>query len=198
MKTKFHFSWSCRLLLRLDYSQFILIAVFFIISFSFEWFSCSVLTYVYGPWESHLYQLVQHNGNGWMHESPSHPYAQGPKGENVGSITQPLPSNYLIFRAASESDGELFGWTCMLFLVKMNYFHMETLVKVFLSVSKSRLSLQADAGWMPWSWLSVAPASTSAQPKQEEKETSARRQNPPIFSTCCSLLHSLTLSCFSE
>ncbi|NXU03295.1 OSBL5 protein, partial [Buphagus erythrorhynchus] len=30
---------------------------------------------------------------------------QGPKGENVGSITQPLPSSYLIFRAASESDG---------------------------------------------------------------------------------------------
>uniref|UniRef100_A0A3B4V9P1 Oxysterol-binding protein n=1 Tax=Seriola dumerili TaxID=41447 RepID=A0A3B4V9P1_SERDU len=30
---------------------------------------------------------------------------KGPKGENVGSITQPLPSNYLIFRAASESDG---------------------------------------------------------------------------------------------
>uniref|UniRef100_A0A3Q3X1Q3 Oxysterol-binding protein n=1 Tax=Mola mola TaxID=94237 RepID=A0A3Q3X1Q3_MOLML len=29
---------------------------------------------------------------------------KGPKGENVGSITQPLPSNYLIFRAASESD----------------------------------------------------------------------------------------------
>uniref|UniRef100_A0A672QY72 Oxysterol-binding protein n=1 Tax=Sinocyclocheilus grahami TaxID=75366 RepID=A0A672QY72_SINGR len=30
---------------------------------------------------------------------------KGPKGESVGSITQPLPSNYLIFRAASESDG---------------------------------------------------------------------------------------------
>ncbi|XP_061577437.1 oxysterol-binding protein-related protein 5 isoform X2 [Cololabis saira] len=30
---------------------------------------------------------------------------KGPRGENVGSITQPLPSNYLIFRAASESDG---------------------------------------------------------------------------------------------
>ncbi|XP_015719677.1 oxysterol-binding protein-related protein 5 isoform X6 [Coturnix japonica] len=30
---------------------------------------------------------------------------KGPKGENVGSITQPLPSSYLIFRAASESDG---------------------------------------------------------------------------------------------
>ncbi|KAK7891719.1 hypothetical protein WMY93_023682 [Mugilogobius chulae] len=30
---------------------------------------------------------------------------KGPKGENVGSITQPLPSNYLIFRATSESDG---------------------------------------------------------------------------------------------
>ncbi|KAI1889865.1 hypothetical protein AGOR_G00167320 [Albula goreensis] len=30
---------------------------------------------------------------------------KGPKGENVGSITQPLPSNYLIFRAASEFDG---------------------------------------------------------------------------------------------
>lgn len=39
-----------------------------------------------------------------------HPYAQGPKGENVGSITQPLPSNYLIFRAASESDGEDNVW----------------------------------------------------------------------------------------
>ncbi|XP_061628494.1 oxysterol-binding protein-related protein 5 isoform X8 [Phyllopteryx taeniolatus] len=30
---------------------------------------------------------------------------KGPKGETVGSITQPLPSNYLIFRASSESDG---------------------------------------------------------------------------------------------
>ncbi|KAJ8271456.1 hypothetical protein COCON_G00103150 [Conger conger] len=30
---------------------------------------------------------------------------KGPKGENVGSFTQPLPSNYLIFRAVSESDG---------------------------------------------------------------------------------------------
>ncbi|CAJ0967515.1 unnamed protein product [Ranitomeya imitator] len=30
---------------------------------------------------------------------------KGPKGENVGSITLPLPSSYLIFRAASESDG---------------------------------------------------------------------------------------------
>ncbi|EPY87592.1 oxysterol-binding protein-related protein 5 isoform 2 [Camelus ferus] len=29
---------------------------------------------------------------------------KGPKGESVGSITQPLPSSYLIFRAASESD----------------------------------------------------------------------------------------------
>ncbi|XP_009810373.2 oxysterol-binding protein-related protein 5 isoform X2 [Gavia stellata] len=32
-------------------------------------------------------------------------WLKGPKGENVGSITQPLPSSYLIFRAASESDG---------------------------------------------------------------------------------------------
>ncbi|XP_063802399.1 oxysterol-binding protein-related protein 5 isoform X2 [Pseudophryne corroboree] len=30
---------------------------------------------------------------------------KGPKGENVGSITLPLPSSHLIFRAASESDG---------------------------------------------------------------------------------------------
>uniref|UniRef100_A0A2K5V8W7 Oxysterol-binding protein n=1 Tax=Macaca fascicularis TaxID=9541 RepID=A0A2K5V8W7_MACFA len=30
---------------------------------------------------------------------------KGPKGESVGSITQPLPSSYLIFRATSESDG---------------------------------------------------------------------------------------------
>uniref|UniRef100_A0AAY4DEY7 Oxysterol-binding protein n=1 Tax=Denticeps clupeoides TaxID=299321 RepID=A0AAY4DEY7_9TELE len=32
---------------------------------------------------------------------------KGPKGENVGSITQPLPSSYLIFRAVSESDGRV-------------------------------------------------------------------------------------------
>ncbi|XP_048401285.1 oxysterol-binding protein-related protein 8-like isoform X3 [Stegostoma tigrinum] len=32
-------------------------------------------------------------------------WLKGPKGENVGSITQPLPSSYLIFRAASDSDG---------------------------------------------------------------------------------------------
>ncbi|XP_041444530.1 oxysterol-binding protein-related protein 8 isoform X4 [Xenopus laevis] len=30
---------------------------------------------------------------------------KGPKGEGVGSITQPLPGSYLIIRAASESDG---------------------------------------------------------------------------------------------
>ncbi|KAJ8402393.1 hypothetical protein AAFF_G00368820 [Aldrovandia affinis] len=30
---------------------------------------------------------------------------KGPKGEAVGSITQPLPSSHLIFRAISESDG---------------------------------------------------------------------------------------------
>ncbi|XP_053317939.1 oxysterol-binding protein-related protein 8 isoform X1 [Spea bombifrons] len=30
---------------------------------------------------------------------------KGPKGEAVGSITQPLPGSYLIIRAASESDG---------------------------------------------------------------------------------------------
>uniref|UniRef100_A0A6I8PV96 Oxysterol-binding protein n=1 Tax=Xenopus tropicalis TaxID=8364 RepID=A0A6I8PV96_XENTR len=32
-------------------------------------------------------------------------WLKGPKGEAVGSITQPLPSSYLIIRAASESDG---------------------------------------------------------------------------------------------
>ena len=31
---------------------------------------------------------------------------QGPKGENMGSITQPLPSQYLIFRAPSEAAGK--------------------------------------------------------------------------------------------
>ncbi|XP_031420208.1 oxysterol-binding protein-related protein 5 [Clupea harengus] len=32
---------------------------------------------------------------------------KGPGGENVGSITQPLPSSYLICRAASDSDGRV-------------------------------------------------------------------------------------------
>ncbi|XP_071497434.1 oxysterol-binding protein-related protein 8-like, partial [Diadema antillarum] len=31
---------------------------------------------------------------------------RGPKGETMGSITQPLPSSYLIFRAPSEADGK--------------------------------------------------------------------------------------------
>nr|XP_054761251.1 LOW QUALITY PROTEIN: oxysterol-binding protein-related protein 8-like [Lytechinus pictus] len=31
---------------------------------------------------------------------------RGPKGETMGSITQPLPGSYLIFRAPSESDGK--------------------------------------------------------------------------------------------
>ncbi|XP_071809388.1 oxysterol-binding protein-related protein 8-like isoform X2 [Asterias amurensis] len=31
---------------------------------------------------------------------------RGPKGENMGSITQPLPSQYLIFRAPSEAAGK--------------------------------------------------------------------------------------------
>ncbi|XP_070560037.1 oxysterol-binding protein-related protein 8-like isoform X3 [Ptychodera flava] len=31
---------------------------------------------------------------------------RGPKGESMGSITIPLPSNYLIFRAPSEADGK--------------------------------------------------------------------------------------------
>lgn len=33
-------------------------------------------------------------------------YFKGPKGEAVGAITLPLPSSYLIIRAASESDGK--------------------------------------------------------------------------------------------
>lgn len=127
-----------------------------------------------------------------------HPYAQGPKGENVGSITQPLPSNYLIFRAASESDGELYVW--WLFVV---YEHN----LMFMNIIYSRrsfpslicaLSLQVGAGWMPWSYLSAAPVSTSWQPKPEEKQISARLQSPPIYSTCCSLPHSVIQSCYSK
>lgn len=156
-----------------------------------------------GPSESHLFLLVQHNCNCMKHESLSHPYAQGPKGENVGSITQPLPSNYLIFRAASESDGEsgvhLHQWEVYDLTYLIHYFHsQDSLFKVFISVFKMYLSLQAGAGWMPWSWLSAARVSTSWQPKQGGKEISAHRRSPPIYSTCCSLLLSLTRSCYSE
>lgn len=31
---------------------------------------------------------------------------QGPKGETIGAITQPLPYSYLIFRAPSEAAGK--------------------------------------------------------------------------------------------
>lgn len=53
--------------------------------------------------------LVQTECTTWI-ESSFDLCVQGPKGENVGSITQPLPSNYLIFRATSESDGEFSGY----------------------------------------------------------------------------------------
>ena len=33
---------------------------------------------------------------------------QGPKGENIGAITQPLPYSYLIFRAPYEAAGKTF------------------------------------------------------------------------------------------
>ena len=73
-------------------------------------------------------------------DSLFHPYAQGPKGENVGSITQPLPSNYLIFRAASESDGEAHVWLFWLGVYSlafflMNYFYEQNLLKPSLSLS---------------------------------------------------------------
>ena len=81
------------------------------------------------------------------------PYAQGPKGENVGSITQPLPSNYLIFRAASESDGEayveLFHLEVYIFACSIIYL----LSGIIEGTLKSVLFSQDGAGWMPWSWL---------------------------------------------
>lgn len=126
-------------------------------------------------------------------DSPFHPYAQGPKGENVGSITQPLPSNYLIFRAASESDGEsCFGLEVYILVFLMNYFTSR------INWMRSFLSLQGGAGWMPWSWLSAAPVSTSWQPKAGKREISAHLQSPPIYSTCCRLPHSLMQSCYSK
>lgn len=89
-----------------------------------------------------------------------------------------------------------FGWKCTFCLMK--YFYELNLLKAHLTISKMCLSLQAGAGWMPWSWLSAAPVSTSWQPKLGEKQISARLQSPPIYSTCCSLPHSVMQSCYSK
>uniref|UniRef100_A0A8C1GKM5 Oxysterol-binding protein n=1 Tax=Cyprinus carpio TaxID=7962 RepID=A0A8C1GKM5_CYPCA len=68
---------------------------------------------------------------------------KGPKGESVGSITQPLPSNYLIFRAASESDGE--HWHLSSVKLSSQY-------GVHLRITAC--GLQQDAvGWTLWSCL---------------------------------------------
>lgn len=84
-------------------------------SFVRKFHLCPVLSYglyctvcCMSTWESRYILSGQSGWTGMECDSLFHPYAQGPKGENVGSITQPLPSNYLIFRAASESDGEAF------------------------------------------------------------------------------------------
>lgn len=71
-------------------------------------------------------------------------YAQGPKGENVGSITQPLPSNYLIFRAASESDGEVHVQLFHLvfyILACLHEFHLQLQIIKVMSPLKSISSL---------------------------------------------------------
>lgn len=65
---------------------------------------------------------------------------QGPKGENVGSITQPLPSSYLIFRAISESDGELAP-------------PLTELRAGRVPLTPILMSPQAGVGWTLWSWL---------------------------------------------
>lgn len=72
-----------------------------------------------------------------------HPYAQGPKGENVGSITQPLPSNYLIFRAASESDGEVHVWLLIFFF----FFYELNLMKALVPASNN-VSFSPGRCWM--------------------------------------------------
>lgn len=68
--------------------------------------------------------------------------SQGPKGEAVGSITQPLPSSHLIFRAASESDG------------KTHTQHTDKTERCILRRLQSLVwCVQADVGWMLLSWL---------------------------------------------
>lgn len=70
----------------------------------------------------------------------------------------------------------------------------------FLSflISKWCLSPQAAAGWMLWSWLSAAPASTSWRPKPGERQTSARLPSLPISSTCCRPVRSMTQIFYSK
>lgn len=87
-------------------------------------------------------------------ESMFRPYGQGPKGENVGSITQPLPSNYLIFRAASESDGEAscvwFSWDCIIFACSINYSRPQLWVVCWKQSIQPLKTLRVSAGrcWM--------------------------------------------------
>uniref|UniRef100_A0A4W6EQU3 Oxysterol-binding protein n=1 Tax=Lates calcarifer TaxID=8187 RepID=A0A4W6EQU3_LATCA len=98
---------------------------------------------------------------------------KGPKGENVGSITQPLPSNYLIFRAASESDGESTVWLFWLKIYAlaclMNSPHKRNLFKVLLPVSKMCLSLSGRC-WMDALELALSCSSLYKLTAKAERE----------------------------
>ena len=109
-------------------------------------------------------------------------YFQGPKGENLGAITQPLPYSYLIFRAPSEVAGmsnllfvfpkdfplflPTFYFTvfqiCFSFFFNL-YFSIcifQSFCSFFVTFIVTRFSpvFQVSVGWMRWSWRCAARA----------------------------------------
>ncbi len=115
-------------------------------------------------------------------------FFQSPKGESVGSITQPLPSNYLIFRAASESDGE--HW-------RLSSVKLSSLYGVNLRITACGL-LQDAVGWMLWSWLSAASACRRWRRRAAGMEIWAAPPSPHTYCSCCRARLSPTRTCCSE
>ena len=101
-------------------------------------------------------------------------HCQGPKGENIGAITQPLPYSYLIFRAPSEPAGKETPFV---------FAHFPLLVTMLarkLSWCGTRLALLPGKCWMDALELALRCSSllmrTMTKELREEEEVSDLRE----------------------
>lgn len=161
------------------------------------WLSRLVLHNSHGPWESHLFQLVQHEYTTWSMSQYLIHILRVPKERTLA----PSRSLYPVTTWSSELHLSLMvrhlKVQLLACLMKL-YICNQTDQPFFPLKKKKKSALQVGVGWMPWSWLWAAPASTSWRPKLGKKEISARLQSPPIYWTCCSPRHSLIQSCCSK
>uniref|UniRef100_A0A665VM95 Oxysterol-binding protein n=1 Tax=Echeneis naucrates TaxID=173247 RepID=A0A665VM95_ECHNA len=90
---------------------------------------------------------------------------KGPKGEAVGSITQPLPSSHLIFRAASESDGR-----CWMDALELALKCSSLLKRTMIREGKEDMSTSATGGEHSINFYSLLRAGEAAQTETVSEE----------------------------